>query len=96
MSKKATTASTVQKFADIPNIGDAITADFALLGITQPADLKKCDGYKLYMKLCKVTGIRHDPCVLDTFLAAVDFMQGAPAKPWWYYTTERTQKYPNI
>ena len=96
MSKKATVASEVKKFSDIPNIGEAIAKDFVLLGIKKPSDLKKCDGYKLYVTLCKATGKRHDPCVLDTFLAAVDFMQGAPAKPWWAYTAERKQTYPNI
>jgi hypothetical protein len=36
-----------------------------------------------------VTGQRHDPCVYDVFLAAVRFMEGAPALPWWTYTPER-------
>ena len=31
-------------------------------------------------------GDRHDPCVLDTFLAAKDFMTGGPAQPWWHFT----------
>lgn len=35
------------------------------------------------------TKSNQDPCVLDTFIAAVDFMHGAPARPWWYYTKER-------
>jgi len=96
MSKKATNVSDVKKFTDIPNIGEAIARDFVLLGIKNPSDLKRCDGYQLYVKLCQLTAERHDPCVLDTFLAAVDFMQGAPAKPWWHYTAERKRLYPNI
>jgi hypothetical protein len=43
----------------------------------------------LYQRLCAVTGQRQDPCVLDTFLAATDFMAGAPAAPWWTYTAQR-------
>jgi hypothetical protein len=35
----------------------------------------------LYQKLCAATGQRQDPCVLDTFMAATDFMRGAPAAP---------------
>jgi hypothetical protein len=27
--------------------------------------------------------------VLDVFLSAVRFMEGAPARPWWHYTAER-------
>jgi Pathogenicity locus len=93
---KATHASAVKQFTDIPNIGPAMVADFKLLGILSPGELKKCDGFKLYSQLCKVTGKRHDPCVLDTFLAAVDFMKGAEAKPWFAYTEGRKVKYPNI
>jgi hypothetical protein len=43
----------------------------------------------LYQSLCAVTGQRQDPCVLDTFMAAIDFMRGAPAAPWWNYTAQR-------
>jgi hypothetical protein len=31
--------------------------------------------------------------VLDTFLAATDFMRGAPARPWWTYTAARKAAY---
>jgi Pathogenicity locus len=93
---KATRAQGVITFTDIPNIGPAMADVFMLLGIKIPHELANCDGYELYIRLCHKTGKRHDPCVLDTFLAAVDFMNGAPAKPWWYYTKERKQKYSNI
>mgnify|MGYP000870983529 CR=1 FL=1 len=43
----------------------------------------------LYDKLNRVTGQRHDPCVLDTFIGAVRYVDGAPARPWWHYTRER-------
>jgi len=70
--------------------------DFALLGLKQPQDLKGKDAYRLYQKMCSVSGTRQDPCVLDTYLAVVDFMNGAPARPWFYYTKGRKEKYPNI
>jgi hypothetical protein len=73
----------------LPNIGPAMVRDFNLIGISKPADLIKKDPYALYKKLCVKTGVRHDPCVLDTFISAVRFMRGAPAKPWWAYTAER-------
>ena len=80
----------------IPNIGPALAADLRLLGIKQPQELRGCDAFTLYQQLCKATGQRHDPCVLDTFMAAVDFMQGAPATPWWHYTTQRKAIYGQI
>jgi predicted GIY-YIG superfamily endonuclease len=74
---------------DIPNIGPAIAADLRQLGITTPGDLPGRDPYAMYDDLFRITGQRHDPCLLDTFIAAVRFMEGAPKKPWWKYTAER-------
>jgi alpha-glucosidase (family GH31 glycosyl hydrolase) len=93
--KKASTSSEVTHFEQIPNIGPRIADDFKLLGIRKPADLADRDAFDLYQKLCKKTGHRHDPCVLDTFMAAVDFMNGAAAKSWWSYTAERKRLHPD-
>jgi hypothetical protein len=73
----------------LPNVGPAIAADFKRLGVGSPQDLIGRDPYVLYDELCRVTKHRHDPCLLDTFIAAVRFMSGEPAKPWWAYTAER-------
>ncbi len=89
-------ASAVINLQDIPNIGPAMIEDFKKLEIYTPADLKKQDAFALYQKLCALTHTRHDPCVLDTFIAAVQFMNGAPAHPWWHYTAERKRNYPTI
>lgn len=83
---KAEHFSEVVKFQDIPNIGPRMAEDFELLGIHTPQELKGKDPHQLYQMICRKTGTRHDPCVLDTYLAAVDFMNGAPARPWYYYT----------
>lgn len=93
---KATKATGVTKFQDIPNVGPAMERDFRLMGIRTPQDLKKKDAYRLYQKMCKLTHRRQDPCVLDTYMAVIDFMNGAPSKPWWSYTKIRKKKYPNI
>lgn len=90
---KAQSIAQAKKLSDIPNIGPAMARDLALLDIKEPKDLVGKDGFKLYIKLCKVTGVRHDPCVLDTFLAIVDFAAGAPLRPWWWYTKMRKEKY---
>ncbi len=87
---------TVEKLTDIPNVGKRVAGDLELLGIKKLADLRNKDPYKLYQKLCKLTGVRHDPCLLDTFMAVVDHANGAPRTPWWFYTVERKKKYPNI
>ena len=89
MSGKAATAVEATELRQIPNIGPAMVADFQLLGIDQPAQLVGCDPYQLYRQLCTITGVRQDPCVIDVFIAAVRFMEGAPATPWWHYTAER-------
>jgi hypothetical protein len=82
----------VARLEDIPNVGPAIAADLRQLGITSPGDLPGRDPYALYDDLCRITGQRHDPCLLDTFIAAVRFMNGEPAKPWWAYTAERKRE----
>ena len=77
------------RLEDIPNIGKFLADDLRSIGIVHPQDLKGKDGIKLYKKLNQVTGSRHDPCVADTFLAAVDFINGGSAKPWWAFTAKR-------
>ena len=79
---KAVHAHLAKQFEEIPNIGPRIAADFRTLGFKLPSDLTGKDPLKLYQDLCRKTGVRHDPCVLDTFMAAVDFMNGAAPRPW--------------
>ncbi len=73
----------------LPNIGYALADDLRLLGIQSPKDLLGRDPVTMYEELAKVTGQPQDPCVLDTFIAIVQFMTGEPATPWWKYTAER-------
>jgi len=73
----------------IPNVGPSIAANLRLIGVSFPQDLLGKDPYALYDDLCRTTGVRHDPCVIDVFIAAVRFMAGEPSKPWWKYTPER-------
>src|SRR5262245_45656667 len=86
---KAKTAASVREFQDIPNIGPAMAGDFATMGIAEPRDLVGRDPYEMYEELCRLTKARHDPCVIDAFIAAVRFMEGSKPKPWWDYTPER-------
>ena len=91
-SAKANGRRDVARLEDLPNIGPAIAADLRQLGITLPSDLVSRDPYEMYEVLCQQTGQRHDPCLLDTFISAVRFMQGEPKKPWWKYTGERKRE----
>ncbi len=81
--------SELTELEELPNVGPAIARDLRRIGIQRPRSLAGRDPYALYAKLNRVTGRRHDPCVLDTFLSVVRFMDGAPARPWWAYTAER-------
>ena len=88
---KASCAAEARRLTDIPNIGKAMEADLIGMGIKTPADVKRMDPFKAYDSLRDPMGQRHDPCVLDTFMAAHDFMNGGPAQPWWNFTEQRTQ-----
>jgi len=86
---KARTAEECESLEQLPNIGPSLAADLRLLGIEHPKELAGRDAFVLYQSLCAKTGQRQDPCVLDTFMAATDFMRGAAAAPWWTYTATR-------
>src|SRR6478736_8044653 len=94
-NKRKTLAKTVRRIVrleDIPNVGPAVACDLRQLGITSPGELPRRDPYALYEDLCRITGQRHDPCLLDTFIAAVRFMEGGPKRPWWKFTAERKKE----
>lgn len=74
---------------DLPNVGPSIAGDLRRLGICAPADLEGRDPAALFDALCASTGVRQDPCVLDTFTAAVAFVNGGPARPWWEFSALR-------
>jgi hypothetical protein len=75
----------------LPNVGPAVAAYLRRVGVVRPGDLQGRDPYVLFEELCRLTRKRYDPCLLDTFIAAVRFMAGEPARPWWAYTPERKQ-----
>ena len=91
--RKARTAAECQRLEQLPNIGPSIAADLRSIGVQHPAELAPRDAFQLYQLLCQTTGKRQDPCVLDTFIAAVEFMRGAEPRPWWAYTAARKARY---
>ena len=82
----------IERLEQIPNVGPRIAGDFRRLGLHEPAALAGQDPFALYDMLNAQTGVRQDPCVLDTFIAAVRYMEGAPKRPWWFYTPERKRR----
>jgi Pathogenicity locus len=73
----------------LPNVGPAVAAKLVRLGVSAPEDLRGRDPDELFERLCALDGRRHDPCLLDTFTAAVDVVDGAEPRPWWTYSRER-------
>ena len=91
-SERNSSRDDIARLEGIPNVGPAVAADLRQLGIKSPCELPGRDPYALYDELCRITGQRHDPCLLDTIIAAVRFMEGAPKQPWWKYTAERKRE----
>lgn len=77
------------ELTSIPNVGPAVARKLARLGIARPDELRGRDPDELFERLCALDGRRHDPCLLDTFVAAVSFANGDPARPWWEFSRER-------
>jgi predicted RecB family nuclease len=85
--------SVERKLEDLVSVGPAVRRDFELLGIRTVADLARHEPEALYRQLCRKTGTRQDPCVLDTFQAAVAQARD-PKLPlekcrWWYWSRLR-------
>ena len=89
---KAATIEHARQLEDMPNIGREIAKDLRQLGYHAPAQLQGQDPYTIYDRLNAHTGVRHDPCLLDTFIAAVRFADGGPSVPWWAFTAERKRE----
>ena len=79
----------IQNLIEIPNVGPATIRYLHLVGINTPFELIGQDPISLFAELCSVTEKQFDPCLADVFISAVKFMEGEPARDWWYYTKER-------
>jgi hypothetical protein len=79
----------VDELSQLRNIGKAMRQDFELLGIKSVKQLAKCDADKLYAKIQMLSGTRHDPCVWDTYAAAIHQAKTGEALPWWEFSKVR-------
>jgi hypothetical protein len=85
--------ATSRRLEDLISVGPAFLRDFELVGIRSVPQLARANPRKLYEKLCRVTGQRHDICCLDVFSAVVAQARNPrlPAEQcqWWYWSRQR-------
>lgn len=82
-----------RKLHDLISVGPAMLRDFELLGIHSVDSLAQQEPKRMYQRLCRITGERQDPCVLDVFSAAVAQARDPLLPPeqcqWWYWSRKR-------
>jgi hypothetical protein len=82
-----------RQLKDLLSIGPAMLKDFERLGIKSVPQLAKQKPIKMYERLQRLSGKHMDPCVLDSFEAAVAQARNPrlPAEKcqWWYWSRKR-------
>ena len=82
-----------RQLRDLAGIGPAMLKDFELLQIASVEQLAGQDPTVLYDDLCRLSGARQDPCVLDTFVCAVAQARNpnlpVEQRKWWYWSRVR-------
>ncbi|HJY88081.1 MAG TPA: helix-hairpin-helix domain-containing protein [Candidatus Acidoferrales bacterium] len=82
-----------RKLGDLISIGAAMLRDFEQLGISSVAQLAREHPRRLYRRLNRSTGQRHDICVLDAFSAAIAQARNPRLEreksEWWYWNRKR-------
>lgn len=79
----------LRSLTDLPNVGKAVEKDLQQLGFRAPEQLIGQCPFRLFQRLCEITGERHDLCMLDLFLSVADFLDGNSPRPWWEFTPLR-------
>src|SRR6266699_3676196 len=79
-----------RQLGDLISIGPAMLRDFEALEIHSVAQLARQNPQRMYERLNRLSGKQQDPCVLDTFRAAVARARN-PRLPvekcqWWYWS----------
>ncbi len=85
-----------RELGDLISIGPAMLRDFEMLGIRSVGELARRDPQWMYERMERLTGQRQDPCVLDTFCAAVAQAKNprlaAEQCQWWWWSKKRKQR----
>lgn len=79
----------IRRLEDLPNVGKAMASDLRAMGIKEPFQIIGKNPLEMYDTLCKITGKRQDPCVMDVFMSIVHFMEKGESLSWWSFTNER-------
>jgi len=86
-------AKNTRQLADLISIGPAMLRDLEMLGIHNVGQLARQNPQRMFERLGRLIGQRQDPCVLDTFCAAVAQARNPrlPAEQcqWWYWSRKR-------
>jgi hypothetical protein len=77
---------------NLMNVGPATYKDLQLLEIKSIHDLANACPDELYIRLQKITGQSHDPCVWDIFAAAINGARTGKKLPWWEWTKVRKKR----
>jgi hypothetical protein len=85
--KRPGSRKTADELTRLPSVGPKAAADLRSLGVRSIRDLARRDPERLYTSLCRLTGVRQDPCVLYGFRCAV-YAAGTPGPDpellkWW-------------
>jgi len=79
----------LKQFQNIPGIGKACALDLWNIGLRSVDDLRGKNPELLYEKLNRISGTRHDICMLYTFRCAVYFVSEKNHEKeklnWWYW-----------
>lgn len=81
--------SQLRGLTDLPNISKEMAKDLRLLGCARAEDINGENPFEMYARLCELTGVRHDPCVIDVFMSVTEFLSGKAPRPWWEFTQTR-------
>ena len=92
MRKTTKTLKIDSELLTLMNVGAATYQDLQLLGIKSINDLANACPDELYIRLQKITGHPHDPCVWDIFAAAINEAQTGKKERWWKWTKIRKQR----
>jgi len=82
-------AAILKELQNLPNVGPATAQDLAMLGITEPTQLKHRDPDQMFEELCAKSGRKGDPCMRDVFESIIAYSNGAQAQPWHAFTAGR-------
>jgi hypothetical protein len=79
-----------RQLKDLRGIGPKMLDDFERLGVSSVRQLKTRDAGRMYRRMCDLTGVRQDPCVLDTYRCAIEQARNPnlpeEQRDWWYWS----------